>query len=78
MRQRRRKREIRGRGVQRGEIIPSSTAEQGAAARNLLLLLRLFLGTSNVTAAGKMLKFFSARDDDNESLLGAITEGEPR
>lgn len=25
-----------------------------------------------------MLKFFSARDDDNESLLGAITEGETR
>lgn len=22
-----------------------------------------------------MLKFFSARDDENESLLGAITEG---
>lgn len=40
-------------GVQRSEIIPSSTAEQGAAARNLLLLLRLFLGSSNVTAGGE-------------------------
>lgn len=34
---------------------------------------------SDVTGQGKkMLKFFSARDDDNESLLGAITEGETR
>lgn len=23
-----------------------------------------------------MLKFFSSRDDDNESLLGGVTEGE--
>lgn len=58
-RRRRRKREITGRGVQRGEIIPSSAAEQGAAARILLLLLflplllRLFLGSSNVTAGGE-------------------------
>lgn len=50
---------------QRGETIPSSACE-------------LLLGSAAIVAhmwTGAMLKFFSARDDETESLLGAIPEG---
>lgn len=58
-----------GGGSQRGEVSPSWAAWAGCCC------CCCWDPLSALTSTAAMLKFFSGRDDENESLLGAVTEG---
>lgn len=61
-----------GGGSKRGEVSPSLATWTGCSAAAQLLPGSAVSARASTAA---MLKFFSGRDDDNESLLGAVTEG---